>query len=62
LPRELAGLQGVDHLRRRGRTASLLVHVNVDQVVGRARELKPTSLEVRSVTLKELFLDHLRGE
>jgi ABC-2 type transport system ATP-binding protein len=61
-PRELADLPGVDHLRRRGRTASLLAHVDVDRVVDRARELKPISVEVHPVTLKELFLDHVRGE
>ncbi|MGA2671799.1 MAG: ABC transporter ATP-binding protein [Terracidiphilus sp.] len=61
-PRELAGLPGVDHLRRRGRTASLLAHVDVDAVVERAREFGPCSVEVRPVTLKELFLDHVRGE
>lgn len=61
-PRELAGFTGIDHLRRRGRTVSLLAHVDVDAVVDRARELGPRSLEVRPVTLKELFLDHVRGE
>jgi len=61
-PCALAGLAGIDHLRQRGRTASLLVHGNVDAMVDRARELKPSSVEVRPVTLKELFLDHVRGE
>jgi ABC-2 type transport system ATP-binding protein len=61
-PRALAGLAGIDHLRQRGRTASLLVHGNVDVMVDRARDLGPSSVEVRPVTLKELFLDHVRGE
>ena len=61
-PRGLADLAGVDHLRQRGRTASLLVHGDVDALVDRARELGPSSVEVRPVTLKELFLDHVRGE
>jgi ABC-2 type transport system ATP-binding protein len=61
-PRELASLPGVDHLRRNGRTASLLAHVDVDAVVDRARELMPISVEVHPVTLKELFLDHVKGE
>jgi hypothetical protein len=34
----------------------------VDGLVERARSLGPTSVEVRPVTLKELFLDHVRGE
>ena len=61
-PHELANLPGVDHLRRRGRTASILVHLDVDRVLEQARELKPASVEVHPVTLKELFLDHVRGE
>jgi ABC-2 type transport system ATP-binding protein len=61
-PPELAALPGVDHMRRRGRTASLLAHREIDALVGRARELQPRSLEVHPVTLKELFLDHVRGE
>jgi ABC-2 type transport system ATP-binding protein len=61
-PSALAGLVGIDHLRQRGRTASLLAHGNVDAMVDRACELKPSSIEVRPVTLKELFLDHVRGE
>ena len=61
-PRELAALPGIDHLRQRGRTASLLAHVDIDILVDRARELGARSVEVHSVTLKELFLDHVRGE
>jgi len=61
-PRALACLPGIDHLRQRGRSASLLAHMDVDSVVEGARELKPVSLEVRPVTLKELFLDHVKGE
>lgn len=61
-PPELASLAGIDHFRQRGRTASLLAHLQVDDVVSRARQLGPTSIEVRPVTLKELFLDHVRGE
>lgn len=61
-PRELANLPGVDHLHRSGRTASVLAHVDVDSVVDRVRELGPDSVEVRPVTLKELFLEHVKGE
>jgi len=61
-PRELSGLTGIDHLRQRGRTASLLAHGDVDTLVEHARSLGPNSVEVRPVTLKELFLDHVRGE
>jgi ABC-2 type transport system ATP-binding protein len=61
-PPELASLAGIDHLRQRGRTASLLAHEEVDSVVSRARQLGPCSVEVRPVSLKELFLDHVKGE
>jgi ABC-2 type transport system ATP-binding protein len=61
-PRELYGFPGVDHVRRRGRTASLLAHADVETVVDRVRELGPLSVEVRPITLKELFLDHVKGE
>jgi ABC-2 type transport system ATP-binding protein len=61
-PKELVRFPGVDHVRRRGRTASLLAHTDVDIVVDRMREFGPRSVEVRPVTLKELFLDHVRGE
>ncbi len=61
-PSALASLAGIDHLRQRGRTASLLTHGNVEALLASARALGPASLEVRPVTLKELFLDHGRGE
>lgn len=61
-PPELARLPGIDHLRQGSRTASLLAHEDVDAVIERARELGAISVEVRPVTLKELFLDHIRGE
>lgn len=61
-PWELANIPGVDHARRRGRTASLLAGGDFDGVVEAARAFKPTSVEVRPVTLKELFLDQVRGE
>jgi ABC-2 type transport system ATP-binding protein len=62
LPRNLLTVPGVDHLRCQGRTASILTHADVDGLVDRVRELAPTSVEVHSVSLKELFLDHVRGE
>jgi ABC-2 type transport system ATP-binding protein len=61
-PPELARLAGIDHLRQRSRTASLLTHGDVEAVAERARGLGAISVEVRPVTLKELFLDHVKGE
>lgn len=61
-PRELTSLPGIDHVRRNGRTATLLAHADVDRLVERTRELGPRSVEVHPITLKELFLDHVKGE
>jgi ABC-2 type transport system ATP-binding protein len=61
-PCELAALPGIDHARLKGRTASLLSHVDTDIIADWARELGSCSVEVRPVTLKELFLDHMKGE
>lgn len=58
-PEGLNELPGVDHLRRRGRTVSLLAHKDVEGLVLRTRDFGPRSVEVRPVTLKELFLDHV---
>jgi ABC-2 type transport system ATP-binding protein len=61
-PPTLAGLSGVDHLRRRGRTVSILAHNDVDSVVEHVREFAPVSVEIHAVSLKELFLEHVRGD
>jgi ABC-2 type transport system ATP-binding protein len=61
-PQALDSLPHIDHLRRKGRTVSLLVHEDVDAIVNRVRALEPHSLEVRPVALKELFLEQVRGE
>jgi len=58
----VAALAGVDHVRTRGRTASLLAHGDIDATLDRARLLRPESVEVHPVTLKELFLEHVKGE
>jgi ABC-2 type transport system ATP-binding protein len=59
-PAAVSALAGVDHVRMRGRTASLLAHGDIDGTLDRARELQPESVEVHPVTLKELFLDHVK--
>ena len=59
-PAAVNALAGVDHVRTRGRTASLLAHGDIEATLGRARELQPESVEVHPVTLKELFLDHVK--
>lgn len=47
--------------RKDGRTLSLLVAGNPDQVVERARSLRARSIDFAPVTLKEIFLDRAKG-
>lgn len=56
-PTAIESLAGCDHAQRRGRTAALLAHDDVDSLIERARAFQPVSVEVQPVTLKELFLD-----
>jgi len=60
-PPELTGVPGVAHICRSGRTALLLVQADVDTTVARVRRFGPLSVEVCPVTLKDLFLDHGKG-
>jgi ABC-2 type transport system ATP-binding protein len=48
-------------VRRDGRTLSILASRDVDDVVERARSLRPRSVEVRPVSLHEIFLDASKG-
>ena len=59
-PAAVAALSGVDHVRTRGRTASLLAHGDIEATLDRARQLQPESVEIHPVTLKELFLDYVK--
>jgi ABC-2 type transport system ATP-binding protein len=47
--------------RRDGRTLSILASRDVDDVVEKAKSLRPRSVEVRPVTLHEIFLDASKG-
>jgi ABC-2 type transport system ATP-binding protein len=51
-----------DRVERNGRTLSILTHSDVGAVVDRARALRATNVEVQPVTLKELFLETVRGK
>ena len=53
--------QGFEGARRDGRTLSLLVNGSTDEVVARARALQVRSVDVRPVTLKEIFLETTKG-
>ena len=53
--------EGVESVHQEGRVVSLLVSRNVDGVAEQARELPGATVERYPVTLKEIFLEHVRG-
>jgi len=55
-------VDGVEHVRQEGRMISILAHRNVDAIVEQARSLPDTSVERFPVTLKEIFLEHVRNK
>ncbi|HEX4810554.1 MAG TPA: ABC transporter ATP-binding protein [Bryobacteraceae bacterium] len=52
---------GAEHIRREGRMVSILAGRNVEAIMAQARSLPGTIVERYPVTLKELFLDHMRA-
>jgi ABC-2 type transport system ATP-binding protein len=56
-----APCEGFPGGRREGRTLSLLVGGDAGAVVARARALEARSVDVRPVTLKEIFLEASKG-
>ena len=52
---------GVEHVRQEGRVLSILASHNVDAIIEQARSLPGTSVESFPVTLKEIFLEHVRS-
>jgi ABC-2 type transport system ATP-binding protein len=55
-------VDGVEHVRQEGRMISILANRNVDAIVEQARSLPDTSVERFPVTLKEIFLEHVRNK
>jgi ABC-2 type transport system ATP-binding protein len=53
---------GVERTRRKGRVLTLLSSAGPDAIVGEARALKPVSVDVSPVTLKEIFLETVSAE
>ena len=58
----VAELAGVTHVVSEGRTVSMLVTREVDDVVARVRALDATAVQVDPVSLKEIFLDLVRPQ
>jgi len=54
-------VEGVEHVRQDGRMLSILASRNVDEIADQARSLPGSSVERYPVTLKEIFLEHVRS-
>jgi ABC-2 type transport system ATP-binding protein len=52
---------GVESVRQEGRMLSILASHNIDAIVEQARSLPGTAVERYPVTLKEIFLEHVRS-
>lgn len=53
-------VDGAEHVKQEGRTVSILASRNVDAVLAQAQSLPGASVEKFPVTLKEIFLEHVR--
>jgi ABC-2 type transport system ATP-binding protein len=53
-------VDGAEHVRQEGRTVEILARRNVDAILNQARSLPGASVECFPVTLKEIFLEHMR--
>lgn len=60
-PAPVEWLPGADHVRQDGRTVSILASRNVEAIVEQAHSLPGASVERYPVSLKEIFLEHLRS-
>ncbi|HEY4364755.1 MAG TPA: ABC transporter ATP-binding protein [Bryobacteraceae bacterium] len=54
-------VDGVENVRQMGRVISILASRNVDAIVEQARSLPGATVERFPVTLKEIFMEHVRG-
>ena len=53
-------LEGVERVTQEGRTVSILASSNVSALLRQAKSLPGAAVEVTSVTLKEIFMEHVR--
>jgi ABC-2 type transport system ATP-binding protein len=58
---QIRWVDGVEHLHQNGRSISILASRNVEELVEQARSIPGTSVEQFPVTLKEIFLEHVRA-
>ncbi|HEX4276162.1 MAG TPA: ABC transporter ATP-binding protein [Bryobacteraceae bacterium] len=54
-------VDGAEHVQQDGRTVSILASRNIDGVLAQAQALPGASVERFPVTLKEIFLEHVRS-
>lgn len=54
-------VDGVENVRQEGRVVSILASRNIDAIVEQARSLPGAAVERFPVTLKEIFLEHVRS-
>ena len=59
---DILWVDGAERVRREGRTVSILSRNNVEAIVARATSLPGATVARRPVTLKEIFLDHVRTD
>jgi ABC-2 type transport system ATP-binding protein len=63
LPREeIRWTDGAERIHQSGRTLSILASRNAEAIMEQARSLSGTVVERRTVTLKEIYLEHVGGE
>ncbi len=54
-------VDGTEHVRQEGRSVSILASRNVEELVEQARRIPGASVEQFPVSLKEIFLEHVRS-
>jgi ABC-2 type transport system ATP-binding protein len=59
-PSRVPWVDGAEHVRQEGRTVSILASRNVEAIIQQARSLPGASVERYPVTLKEIFMEHVR--
>ncbi|HET8676931.1 MAG TPA: ABC transporter ATP-binding protein [Blastocatellia bacterium] len=55
-------IAGIERIQKEGRQLSLLVSRNLDEIIDQARALRAQTMDVVPVTLKEIFLETVRGD
>ena len=53
---------GVQRVQRDGRVLTILASGHADRIVEEARQLRPITVDVTPVTLKDIFLDTVSAE